>query len=62
MADELWIAGCLVLVFEGLVLAAIPRQWQRMMLDLAQVDPRYLRTGGIVAMIVGLVCLKLVRG
>lgn len=62
MADELWIAGCLILVIEGLILAAIPRQWQKMMLDLAQVDPRHLRSGGIVAMMVGLICLKLVKG
>lgn len=62
MADELWVAGYLILVIEGLILAAVPRQWQKMMLDLAQVDPRHLRTGGIVAMILGLICLKLVRG
>lgn len=62
MTEEWWIAGCLVLVIEGLVLAAFPAAWQRMMLQLAQVSPRQLRTGGIVAMVLGLLCLKLVKG
>lgn len=62
MADEFWIAGCLVLVIEGLILAAMPASWQRLMLELATIDPQKLRTGGIVTMIVGLVGLKLVKG
>ncbi len=62
MADELWVAGCLILIIEGLILAAIPSAWQRMMLQLASIDPKQLRTGGIVAMVVGLICLKLVKG
>lgn len=62
MSEAFWVAGCLILVIEGLVVAAVPEAWQRAMLQLAQVEPRQLRTGGIVAMIVGLVCLKLVKG
>jgi len=62
MADELWVAGCLVLVIEGLVLAAFPAAWQQAMMRLIQLPPRQLRTGGIVAMLIGLVCLKLVKG
>ncbi|MDZ4812570.1 MAG: DUF2065 domain-containing protein [Pseudomonadota bacterium] len=62
MSDEIWVAGCLILVIEGLLLAAIPVSWQRVMLELASVDPKRLRIGGIVAMLVGLVCLKLVKG
>ncbi len=62
MADEFWIAGCLILVIEGLVLAAFPAAWQRAMLQLTQIEPKQLRTGGIVAMLIGVVCLKLVKG
>lgn len=62
MSEELWVAGCLILVIEGLILAAVPRGWQRMMLELATVPPSRLRAGGIVAMVLGLLCLKLVRG
>jgi uncharacterized protein YjeT (DUF2065 family) len=62
MADELWVAGCLILIIEGLILAAFPSAWQRMMLQLATIDPKQLRTGGIVAMVIGLICLKLVKG
>ena len=62
MSEQLWVAGCLVLIIEGLILAAMPAAWQRLMLELATIEPQKLRTGGIVAMIVGLVCLKLVKG
>ncbi|MGD9583655.1 MAG: DUF2065 domain-containing protein [Lysobacterales bacterium] len=53
MARELWIAGCLVLIFEGLVLAAIPQRWQRIMQEAAKLDPQRLRLAGIGAMLLG---------
>ena len=61
MPKEIAIALCLVAVFEGLVLFAMPRGWQRMAAELAQADPRRLRIYGGVAMIVGLVFLQIVR-
>jgi hypothetical protein len=61
MPNEIWVALCLVVVFEGLLLFAFPRAWQRMALELSQVDPRRLRAGGGIAIIVGLLLLQLVR-
>ena len=62
MSEQIGVACCLVLIIEGLILAAMPAAWQRMMLQLATVDPARLRNGGIAAMLVGLVCLKIVNG
>ncbi|HET9483854.1 MAG TPA: DUF2065 family protein [Xanthomonadales bacterium] len=61
MPKEIAIALCLVAVFEGLVLFAVPRAWQRMAADLAQWEPRRLRVYGGVAVVVGLVFLQIVR-
>jgi uncharacterized protein YjeT (DUF2065 family) len=47
-----------VIVFEGLLLFAAPRAWQRMALELSQADPRRLRAGGGIAIIVGLILLQ----
>ena len=59
LGDTLWIAGCLVFVFEGLMLAAMPASWQKMMRYLATLDPARLRWIGIGTMLVGLVGIKL---
>jgi uncharacterized protein YjeT (DUF2065 family) len=61
MPKEFAIALCLVVVFEGLILFAAPRAWQRMAAELAQWDPKRLRTCGGIAVIVGLVFLQLAR-
>lgn len=61
MPGEIGVALCLVVVFEGLLLFAFPRAWQRMALELAQVDPQRLRAGGGIAIIVGLLLLQLAR-
>ena len=58
MAREFWIAACLVLIFEGVVLAAIPKRWQRLMVELTKVDPQRLRAVGIGAMLLGYLCLQ----
>jgi uncharacterized protein YjeT (DUF2065 family) len=59
LVDTLWVAGCLVFVFEGLMLAAMPASWQKMMSQMATMDPARLRWFGIGAMLVGLVGIKL---
>jgi uncharacterized protein YjeT (DUF2065 family) len=59
MPNEIWIAMCLVLVFEGLVLFAAPEGWQRMVRQLLEVPPRQLRVGGAVAILIGLALLQL---
>jgi len=59
MPKEIWIGLCLMVVFEGLLLFAVPQAWQRMALELSQLDPRRLRAGGGIAVIVGLLLLQL---
>ena len=59
LVDTLWVAGCLVFVFEGLMLAAMPAGWQKMMSQMATLDPAKLRLIGVGAMLVGLVGIKL---
>jgi len=58
MPREISIALCLMLVFEGLILFAFPRAWQRAMLELTQKEPRQLRAYGGFAVIVGLILLQ----
>ncbi|KRE89681.1 hypothetical protein ASG87_05030 [Frateuria sp. Soil773] len=61
MPHDLSAALCLVLVIEGLVLFAMPRNWQGMMREALKLDPRTLRLFGAGAMVVGLVVLRLVH-
>lgn len=59
---ELWAALCLVLVLEGLLLFVAPGAWKQMAQRLQQLDPRQLRIGGAVMIVLGLISLQLVRG
>jgi uncharacterized protein YjeT (DUF2065 family) len=58
MPAEIWVGLCLMVVFEGLLLFAVPQAWQRMAFELSQMDPRRLRAGGGIAVIVGLLLLQ----
>ena len=62
MPREVTIALCLVLIFEGLLLFASPRHWSKMMLELAQYQPKHLRAIGGVVVIIGLILLQAVVG
>lgn len=59
---DLWAALCLVLVLEGLLLFVAPGAWKQMAERLQQLDPRQLRVGGAVMIVLGLISLQLVRG
>lgn len=59
LGDTLWVAGCLVFVFEGLMLAAMPQSWQKMMSQMATFDPARLRWIGVTGMLIGLLGIKL---
>ncbi|MFA5938659.1 MAG: DUF2065 domain-containing protein [Sinimarinibacterium sp.] len=50
----------LVMVIEGLMPFAVPTQWRRMLLTLAQMERRSLRLIGIFSMCGGLLLLNLV--
>jgi uncharacterized protein YjeT (DUF2065 family) len=58
MPREIWVGLCRMVVFEGLLLFAVPQAWQRMAFELSQMEPRRLRVGGGIAVIVGLVLLQ----
>ena len=61
MSHTLLAAFCLVLVIEGLVLFAAPRGWQAMVREALKLDSRTLRVFGAVAMVAGLLVLRLVH-
>jgi len=58
MPREIQIALCLMVIFEGLLVFAAPKAWQRVMTEAAQQDPRRLRAYGGVLVIVGLLVLQ----
>ena len=59
---DLWEALCLMLLFEGLLLFAVPDAWKRTIVELVRQPSVRLRTVGGVMVIIGLVGLYLVRG
>ncbi|MEW7976034.1 MAG: DUF2065 domain-containing protein [Candidatus Sedimenticola endophacoides] len=61
MWHEFLIALALLMVIEGVMPFLSPGGMRNMMLNLAQMDDRSLRTGGLVSMILGVVMLYLVN-
>lgn len=59
--QELWSALCLVAVFEGLLLFAMPGAWRRAAEQLHAMPDRRLRAVGALVMAAGLAALALVR-
>lgn len=62
MSADFLAACALVLVFEGLAPAVMPRHWREAMRRATELSDQQLRIGGVVAMVAGLVLLNLVRG
>lgn len=61
MTDALWLALGLVLVFEGLTYALVPRQMQKMMRMLQEQPPEQLRIMGAAVMALGVFVVWLVK-
>lgn len=61
MAQELAIASCLVLVFEGLLPFISPRKWRAMVATMATLDDRALRGTGLFCMVLGTLLLYLIN-
>lgn len=59
--EDLWSALCLVAVFEGLLLFAMPNAWRRAAEQLHAMPNRRLRALGGLVVAAGLVALALVR-
>ncbi len=51
--EELGKAFCLMLVFEGVIPFLYPARWRNMVVNLAVVNDRQLRTMGFVSMVFG---------
>lgn len=60
--QDLWAALALLLVIEGLLWAGMPDRMKEAALRVAQFDSAGLRTGGLVAALVGLFLIWLIRG
>ena len=59
VGEILLIGLCLVFVFEGLMLAALAARWQKIVSQMATLDPAVLRWVGVGAMLLGLVGIQL---
>lgn len=59
--NDLWSALCLVAVFEGLLLFAMPNAWRRAAERLHAMPNRRLRAVGGLVVAIGLLSLALVR-
>ncbi len=60
--QDLWAALALVLIIEGLIPFFSPNGYKSMVVQMAAMPEKTLRTVGFGLMVVGLVALLLVRG
>ncbi len=60
--QDLWTALGLVMVLEGAAYALFPSQMIEMMRQLPEVPPNVLRLMGISGVLLGWLCVHLVRG
>jgi uncharacterized protein YjeT (DUF2065 family) len=51
--QDLMTAFALLLIIEGLMPMVAPAFWQRMMQELASINPKNIRVGGIISMLAG---------
>ncbi len=61
MGLDLWLALALVLVLEGILPALSPTIYRKVMLSLAQMDDRAIRSAGLALMVVGAVFVYWLR-
>jgi uncharacterized protein len=61
MSDTIWLALGLVLVFEGLTYALVPRHMQNMMRMLQDQSPEQLRVMGAVVLALGVFVVWMVK-
>ena len=60
--DDLIVAVGLVFVIEGLIYALIPGPMRNMVEEMTRMPDSALRTGGVIAIIIGVFVVWLVRG
>jgi len=60
LTKDLLTAFALLLIIEGLLPFFVPDFWRQTMQNLAQLNPRTIRTGGIISMLAGAVLLQFI--
>lgn len=58
---EMLVAGCLMLVLEGIMPFVAPQRWRKLIEYAARTDDRSMRMMGLACMLVGVVLLYLVN-
>ncbi|MGY8785623.1 MAG: DUF2065 domain-containing protein [Pseudomonadales bacterium] len=61
MWHELAVAGCLMLVIEGIIPFISPGRWRKMLLMLDQIDDNTMRMIGFASMLTGTVLLLIIN-
>jgi uncharacterized protein YjeT (DUF2065 family) len=61
MGNEFWTAIALLLVIEGLLPAAAPNLFRRLLASMVQMDERAIRISGLISMVLGALFLYLIR-
>lgn len=61
MWQDVLVAVSLVLVIEGILPFLSPSAWRTMVLNVAQMNNRSLRTMGLVSMLIGVVLLHWIK-
>lgn len=61
MSQEVLIAGCLVLVIEGILPFLAPKQWRNAISKVIELDDRSLRYMGLTCMLIGTALLYFVH-
>jgi len=59
--SDLWSALALVMIIEGVLPFLNPDGFKRYLKSMQEIDSKSIRTGGGVLMVLGLICLYLVR-
>ena len=60
LTRDLLTAFALLLIIEGLLPFFAPDFWRQTMQNLSQLNPRTIRTGGIISMLAGAVLFQLI--
>ncbi len=61
MWHDLAVAGCLMLVIEGIIPFLAPQRWRKMLLMLDQIDDNTMRVIGLASMLTGTAVLLMIN-
>jgi uncharacterized protein YjeT (DUF2065 family) len=61
MFQDLVTAAALVLILEGLLPCLAPRFWQKSMSEISKLNPKTIRTFGIISVLAGAIVFQLIH-